>query len=85
MSKRFLYRNTVSSLMNQVVTVLYGLVLPRLILSTYGSEVNGLLSSITQFLGFISLLDLGVGAVIQSAYYKPIAERDSYSINLIYN
>lgn len=50
----------------------------------YGSEVNGLVSSITQFLGFIALLDLGVGAVVQSAYYKPLYDHDIKTTSLIF-
>ena len=58
--------------------------MPRLILGTFGSAVNGLVNSISQFLGVISLLDLGVGAVVQSALYKPLAEKDTDAISKIY-
>ena len=64
--------------------VISGFILPRLILGTYGSEVNGLVDSITQFLGVITLLDLGVGAVVQSSLYKPLAENDEDSISRIF-
>ncbi len=49
----------------------------------YGSAVNGLVSSITQFLGFIALAECGVGAVVQSALYKPLAQKDSASLSRI--
>jgi len=55
-----------------------------LILETFGSDVNGLVNSITQFLGVITLLDLGVGAVVQSALYKPLADNDTNMISKIY-
>lgn len=76
--------NTIASLTLQVVTVIWGFILPRLILGTYGSEVNGLVNSITQFLGVITLLDLGVGTVVQSSLYKPLAENDEDAISKIY-
>ena len=76
--------NTVSSLALQVVSVICGFILPRLILETFGSDVNGLVNSITQFLGVITLLDLGVGAVVQSALYKPLADNDTNMISKIY-
>ena len=76
--------NTVSSLALQVVSVICGFILPRLILETFGSDVNGLVNSITQFLGVITLLDLGVGAVVQSALYKPLAYNDTNMISKIY-
>ena len=49
----------------------------------YGSEVNGLVSSITQFLGFISLAECGVGAVVQSTLYKPLAENNMLEVSKI--
>lgn len=76
--------NTVTSLVLQVVTVICGFILPRLILESFGSAVNGLVNSISQFLGVITLLDLGVGAVVQSALYKPLAENDIDTISKIY-
>ena len=71
-----LFRNTVSGLLLQIVTVLCGFILPRAILKIYGSGVNGLVNSITQFLQMIAFAELGMGAVAQSALYKPLAEKD---------
>lgn len=76
--------NTMTSLILQLTNVISGFILPRLILGAFGSEVNGLVNSISQFLGVISLLDLGVGAVVQSSLYKPLAENDKDSISKIY-
>lgn len=75
--------NTFSSLLYQVSTVICGFILPRLILSVYGSNVNGLVNSISQFLGIISFLELGVGAVVQSSLYKPLAEHNEDQISKI--
>lgn len=83
MRKRLLY-NTIFSLLLQGCTVVCGLILPRLYLLQYGSEVNGLVHSISQFLGVISFLELGVGQVIQSALYKPLADKDNDLISKIY-
>ena len=74
--KKQLVLNTIVSLMMQVTTVICGFVLPRLMLSYYGSEVNGLVQSIAQFLGVISFMELGVGQVIQSSLYHPLEQGD---------
>jgi len=66
-----------------VVTIVCGLILPRLIIGVYGSNVNGLVNSIAQFLQLVSFLDLGVGAVVQSALYKPLAEKDNSAVSNI--
>lgn len=81
--KKKLMLNTVSSLLLQIVTVLCGLITPRLFLNHYGSDVNGLVQSIAQFLGVITLLELGVGQVIQSALYKPLAKKDNHTLSCV--
>lgn len=81
--KKLLY-NTATSLLYQVVGIICGFILPRMFLSFYGSAVNGVVSSISQFLGFISLCECGVGAVVQSALYKPLAENDSAAYSRIF-
>lgn len=80
--KRLFY-NTTSSLVLQLTTIICGFILPRLILNAFGSEVNGLVNSITQFLGIIAFLELGVGAVVQSALYKPLAEKNQDDVSKI--
>ncbi|MBR0142291.1 MAG: sugar isomerase, partial [Ruminococcus sp.] len=62
--KKLVY-NTFVPFVLQITTVLCGLILPRLIIKTYGSKVNGLVGSVSDFLGIITLLDLGVGSVVQ--------------------
>lgn len=81
--RKLLIFNTESSLILQITTIICGFIVPRLILQTYGSEVNGLINSITQFLAIIAFLELGVGAVIQSSLYKPLAEKDDKEISKI--
>ena len=75
--------NSGTSLLYQLVKLLCGFILPRMFLQYYGSAVNGLVSSITQFLGFITLAECGVGAVVQSALYKPLADKDETEISKI--
>lgn len=81
--KRKMMLNTVTSLASQLVAVIYGFVLPRLILEYFGSEVNGLTQSIKQFLTIISFLDLGVGQVIRSSLYRPLAEKDRTQLSIV--
>ena len=75
--------NTISSLVFQITTIVCGFVLPRLIIANYGSMVNGLVNSITQFLQIIAFLELGVGAVVQSSLYKPLVDHDNILISKI--
>ena len=83
MRKKLLAKNTVASLLSQITALVCGFILPRLFLEYFGSEVNGLVNSITQFLGVISFLELGVGAVVQSSLYKPLAEGDKQQVSRV--
>lgn len=74
------FLNITVSLILQFVTLVCGFIIPKMIIESFGSGVNGLISSITQFLGYITLLESGVGPVVRSALYVPIAKRDKNSI-----
>ena len=84
MRKKLLKWNTSTSFINQIVTIICGFILPRLMLQAYGSDVNGLVNSIVQFLQVITFLELGVGAVVQSALYKPLADHNDNSVSKIF-
>lgn len=75
--------NIISSLLLQVTTLICGFIVPKIIIEKFGSNVNGLVSSITQFLAYITLLEAGIGPVIKSALYGPIAKKDKKQIENI--
>lgn len=83
MRKKKLLLNSVTSLFGQCISVICGFLTTRFILTTFGSDINGLVSSITQFLSFITFLEMGIGAVVKSALYKPLSDKDEYKISLI--
>ncbi len=76
--------NSILALFYQAILIITGLILPRCFLHFYGSEVNGLVASITQFLSFINICDLGISAVVTSSYYTPLAYRDKKQISKIF-
>lgn len=78
-------KNTFSAWIFELVTAICSFILPRLILSHFGSAYNGITSSITQFIGVISLMQSGIGGVTRAALYKPLAEKDSNRISEIVN
>ena len=77
--------NIFFSLLLQLVTCVRGLILPGIIIPAYGSDVNGLVSSITQFLTYISLLEAGVGSIFRASLYKPLANGDMDMVSGIIN
>lgn len=68
---------------DQCIALIFGLIVPRLVIGTYGSTVNGLTSFVTQILLVFQLLQAGtVGASIY-VLFKPIANNDYDQINVI--
>lgn len=81
--KRQFYMNVVTGICKQLVMLVCGFIIPRYIIAYYGSTVNGLVSSIAHFLKIISLLDMGVGVVVQANLYGPLAKNDNSMISRI--
>lgn len=75
--------NTLWSLCLQVVTLVVGFIVPQIIIRTYGSEVNGLVSSLTQFVSYISLVEAGISAAAVFALYEPISRGDTQRISVV--
>lgn len=75
--------NSVTSLLLEIITIVCGFILPPLIIRTFGSKYNGITSSITQFLSYVSLLKSGIGGVTRASLYKPLHERDTNGISAI--
>lgn len=85
MRKRKLIANAISGLILQFSLIVFNFIFPRLVIIKFGSDVNGLLQSITQFLSYIALLDGGVSAVIRAHLYRSLAENDYVEINRTVN
>ncbi len=85
MKNKITLLNIISSLVLQICTIISGFIIPKIILNYFGSEVNGLISSINQFLSYISLIEGGVTGVITSSLYKPLVNKDESKIGSIIN
>jgi uncharacterized membrane protein len=81
-TNRFVYNSLTAALL-QVFTVLAGFIVPRIILVYYGSEINGLVTSITQFIAYFNLVEAGLAGAAVYALYKPLADEDHKSINAV--
>ena len=77
------FKNTVWGLVYEVVMLVCGFILPRLILTSFGSKYNGVTSAITQFLQVIALFQAGIGGVTIAALYKPLNEKNIERISII--
>ena len=83
--KNVTFINAFSSMLLQIFSILSGFIIPKVILSTFGSEVNGLISSFNQFFGYISLVEGGLTGVVTAKLYKPLVDKDEEKISSIVN
>ena len=75
--------NSITSIVLYIITIIIGLIIPRLIISVFSSETNGLVTSIAQFLSYITIAQAGIGAVSRSALYRPLAEKNTSDIRSV--
>lgn len=80
--KEFLI-TVISNLLLQVTTAVCGFILPPLIVMTFGSTINGMVSSINQFVAYLNIVEAGVGAAAVVALYKPLAQHNCVEQNAI--
>lgn len=69
----------------QFIMIALGIILPRLFLVSYGSETNGLVTTVSQIYTYVALLESGIGNAAVNAFYKPIIERDQFNISDVFS
>ena len=81
------YKNGVLSAVigtiQQLLTLTFGLIVPRLFILTFGSEMNGFLGSIGNLYSYLALVEAGVGTAAIQALWGPLGRDDKRSINEI--
>lgn len=83
MKTRRVFYNLLCGLFAQIITIAVGILLPRLVLVSLGSESNGLMNSINQIFVYFSLLEAGVGSATLQALYGPVGKEDHASTSRI--
>ncbi|MBQ8472245.1 MAG: polysaccharide biosynthesis C-terminal domain-containing protein [Bacilli bacterium] len=82
--KKKTIKNVFGSIFYQLIYLLCGLLIPRILIDGYGSNTYALITSITQFLSYIILLESGIGVVVKSLFYKAITKKDEKEIVSIF-
>lgn len=76
--------DTVSFFLYEIFVLILNFFLPRLIIGTYGSEINGLTANINQVINFLNLLQAGISGASIFEMYLPIATNDYRTVGAIY-
>ena len=77
------FKNIFFGILGQAITIAIGIVLPRMFILSYGSEVNGMLTSVNNIFTYIALLEAGIGTATIQALYGPIARNERQSVSEI--
>ena len=83
MKKSKLFKNIITGFGGQFIAIILGLIVPRLFITSYGSDVNGLLSTISQIFLYMVLLEAGIGQAAKNLLYKPFREKDEDGVSEI--
>lgn len=78
---RTFFYNSAATAALQLMLMAVGFITPKVMLSAYGSEINGLVSSVAQFVSYFNLVEAGLAGAAVYALYRPIAEDDRDGIN----
>ena len=70
-------KNIFLGFFSQAIILMLGLFVPRIILTHYNSDINGLTSTITQIFSYMALLEAGIGQATTNALY-PFVNKDTY-------
>ena len=73
--------NSAMMAFQQVIGMVTAFIIPRVILTVYGSEINGFVVSVTQFISYFVLVEAGISGASIYALYKPLAEHNIPAIN----
>ena len=77
--------NIISNCAYQVVNTVVNIILPRLIIGSFGSVINGLITTVKQIMGYVQLVGAGISESTVVSLYEPLDKKDEKKISSIYN
>ena len=83
MLKSKFVKNVLFGFGGQAVILILGIFVPRIMIKSYGSDVNGLLNTVTQIFTYMALLEAGIGQSARNALMKPLSQQNKPEISKI--
>lgn len=71
----------ISSIINSLLAVVFGLIYNNYVIIIYGSNANGLISALAQFVAFFSIIEGGFTTAAVVAVYNPLVKNDYKKLN----
>lgn len=78
-------KNLVFNIVQQFVGIITSFIVPPLIVSQFGSVINGLVATLKQIMRYVQLTGSGIASVSTYSLYEPLAKKDGKKISSIYN
>ena len=75
--------NFIINLISVIISIALGIIIPRLTLTSFGSEINGLVNSVSQVYAYFTLFEAGVAATTLQALYGTVAKNDRDATNAV--
>lgn len=79
------FKNLVFNIVQQIINILVNFLMPPILVSSFGSTINGLVSTIRQIMQYIQLTGAGIAQASTFAMYKPLAEKNEKELSGVYN
>lgn len=83
MKNRAVLKNIFTSGGTRLAILAIGFILPRLMITSFGSEINGLVSTVVQIFTYLALLEAGIGNSTINALYAPLRNANNVEISEI--
>ena len=75
-------KNVLYGFSSKFIILILGIVIPRIVIVSFGSELNGFLSTITQIFTYFALLEAGIGNSAVNALFSPLEKKDYRQANI---
>ncbi|MDM8203206.1 hypothetical protein QUW03_02335 [Faecalicoccus acidiformans] len=85
MRTRKAIKNLLFYTLQQLTLIISNFFMPPILVSNYGSAVNGLVQTIRQIINYVQLTGAGIANASVVAMYKPITQNDYKTLSGIYN
>ncbi len=82
-ASKILAVNSISALFQQIVYMAKGFIVPLAMIHFYGSDINGLVSSVSQFIGYFTLIGAGLASSVMFHLFAPLANKEYERINTV--
>jgi len=80
----FAIKNVIFNMAYQVINTVVNIIIPPLIIGTFGSVINGLISTIKQIMNYVQLVGAGISESTIVSLYEPLNDNNENKISSIY-